>query len=222
MNEAAIIGSITSIQQRNEMLRLAKYQDMQRRGEEIAGADYGCGSYDLAMIDDKLKRVPMGYYLEPLLRAPLPPEYWALERYYPETPPSRLLVFADFVEDLKKLSKCEDRHTAAIITDRDMGQVYSIGVNGGPKGSQYQCLCKLPGKYTCIHAEANAIAKCTSADNDKIMICSLSPCVTCASLIVNSGFSAVYYLEEWKDTTGLEILNEAGIETKLIGGHNGI
>jgi dCMP deaminase len=168
------------------------------------------------MVDGKLMRAPMGYFLEPLLRAPLPPEYWALERYMPVHVPTRLEVFADFVRNLKDLSKCEDRHTAAIITDKDLSQVYSIGVNGGPRGSKYQCLCKLPGKYTCIHAEANAIAKCNSADKDKIMICTLSPCVTCASMIVNSGFSKVYYLEEWKDTTGIEILNEAGIETGLI------
>ena len=129
---------------------------------------------------------------------------------------NRLLVFARFVDDLKQLSKCEDRKTSAIIADHTLSQVYSIGVNGGPAGSQHQCLCKLPGKYTCIHAEANAIAKCLSADKDKIMICSLSPCVTCASLIVNNGFSAVYYLEAWKDPAGLQLLNEAGIKTILI------
>lgn len=126
-------------------------------------------------------------------------------------PAARLSVFLPFVRDLATLSKCEDKKTAAIIISNDGSQVYSIGVNGGPRGGA-DCLCHGNTKYTCVHAEANAIAKCTVNDPNKIFICSYSPCVTCASLIVNSGASAVYYLEAYKDATGLDILRAAGIE----------
>lgn len=203
-------------QMKSTMFTIAKYRAMQEQGVPIEDADMGLGGYDLAMIDGKLMRVQAGFFLEPLLRAPLPPEFWALAVYRPVIVPTRLAVFAAFVDNLKELSKCEDKHTAAIITDSDMSQVYSIGINGGPRGSQYQCLCDMGSKYTCIHAEANAIAKCTSADKDKVMICSYSPCVTCASLIVNSGFSKVYYLCKYKDDTGLDILMEAGIGVEQI------
>ena len=125
----------------------------------------------------------------------------------------RLAIFARFVDDLKNLSKCTDKHTAAIITNKNGDQVYSIGINGGPRGGA-DCLCVLPGKYTCIHAEQNAIAKCNAADNDKVMICSYSPCITCAALIINSGFSEVYYLEQYKDTTGIEMLSHSGIHVE--------
>lgn len=124
---------------------------------------------------------------------------------------NRMLVFKNFVRELADLSKCVDKKQAAIIINKDGTQVYSIGVNGGPKGG-LDCLCNTPGKYTCIHAEANAIAKCTVADPCKIMICTTSPCVTCAALITNSGFTEVYYLREWKDTMGLRILRDAGIQ----------
>lgn len=124
----------------------------------------------------------------------------------------RLDVFLAFTKNLALLSKCEDKQTAAIIVDKSLSQVYSVGVNGGPKGGA-DCLCALhSSKYTCIHAECNAIAKCFSPDPKKTMICTYSPCVTCASLIANSGFDTVIFIEAYKDTTGLEILKTAGID----------
>lgn len=127
----------------------------------------------------------------------------------------RIEVFRDFVMNLAALSKCKDKGVAAIITDKDGTQVYSIGINGGPRHG-VDCLCKLGGKYTCVHAEANALAKCTVADPQKVFFCSFSPCVTCAALIVNSGASTVYYVEQYKDDTGLQILQSAGVAVKCI------
>ena len=43
---------------------------------------------------------------------------------------ARMAVFKDFTNSLATLSKCSERHVAAIITDRDLTQVYSIGING--------------------------------------------------------------------------------------------
>lgn len=127
----------------------------------------------------------------------------------------RIEVFRDFVMNLATLSKCKDKGVAAIITDKDGTQVYSIGINGGPRHG-LDCLCTLGGKYTCVHAEANALAKCTVADPEKVFFCSLSTCVTCAALIVNSGASAVYFVDRYKDDTGLQILQSAGIVVKCI------
>ena len=126
-------------------------------------------------------------------------------------------VFANFVKDLAQLSKCEERKVAAVITDKDMAQVYSIGLNGGPKGL-VDCMCKIDGKYGCVHAEINALVKCHSDAKDKIMFVTLSPCKQCAAAIINApgGFSAVYYLEEWKDTAGLKLLEAAGINVQQI------
>jgi deoxycytidylate deaminase len=130
----------------------------------------------------------------------------------------RLAVFAKFARDLAALSKCRERKVAAIITDKDMTQVYSIGLNGGPKGL-VDCMCKIDGKYGCVHAEINALVKCQSADKDKVMIVTLSPCKQCAAAIINApgSFYAVYYIEQWKDMTGIRLLHEAGIRCELIG-----
>lgn len=132
----------------------------------------------------------------------------------------RTHVLARFVQDLATLSKCEDRGVAAIITNTDGTQIYSIGINGGPKGGP-QCLCSLGDKYTCIHAEANALAKCTSVDPNKVMICSLAPCVTCAALMANNGIYRVFYLEDYKDNKGVAMLKNLGIschKLNLLGG----
>jgi deoxycytidylate deaminase len=122
----------------------------------------------------------------------------------------RYEVFKDFTLKLATLSKCKERQVAAVITDADMTQVYSIGINGGPKGLD-DCLCVTEGKYGCVHAEINALIKCTSADPHKVMFVTIAPCKQCAAAIVNAGFSAVYAFEHWKEDTGLKILHDAGI-----------
>lgn len=129
----------------------------------------------------------------------------------------RMEVFKDFTTNLATLSKCCERKVAAIITDKDLTQVYSIGLNGGPKGL-VDCMCKIDGKYGCVHAEINALIKCMTNDPGKVMFVTLSPCKQCAAAIINApgGFSAVYYFEEWKDTTGIKLLKQAGITVKQI------
>lgn len=128
---------------------------------------------------------------------------------------ARINVFARFVNDLTTLSKCTDKHTAAIIIDTEATQVYSIGINGGPKHG-LDCLCTLGGKYTCAHAEAQALVKCKQSCEGATMICSLSPCVTCATLIANSGIANVIFLKAYKDPAGLAILQTAGIGISTI------
>lgn len=129
----------------------------------------------------------------------------------------RKLIFKNFTMDLAKLSKCTERKVAAIITDKDLTQVYSIGVNGGPKGLA-DCMCIIGGKYGCIHAEINALIKCTTTEPDKVMFVTLAPCKQCATAIINTpgGFSKVYYFEEWKEDIGLQLLRNAGIYVEQI------
>jgi dCMP deaminase len=39
----------------------------------------------------------------------------------------------------------------------------------------------------------------------------MSPCINCAKVIVNSGIREVKYLEEYRDTSGVDLLLKAGI-----------
>ena len=130
---------------------------------------------------------------------------------------TKLQVFADFVDNLSTLSKCKERQVAAVITDGAMTQVYSIGLNGGAKG-QEDCLCETTGKYGCVHAEINALIKCRSDAEGKVMFVTLSPCVACAAAIINApgSFQAVYFLDEWKNDEGIKLLRKAGVKTEKI------
>ena len=123
-------------------------------------------------------------------------------------------MYYNFVDNLRNLSKCEDRGVACIICDKTLLQVLSIGVNGGPKGSDIDCLCKAETKYSCIHAEANALVKLNTHVQDKVLICTLAPCSQCASMIVNEpgGFYAVLYITPWKEQLAIDILKYANIK----------
>ena len=127
----------------------------------------------------------------------------------------RKQVFRNFILQLADLSKCEEKHVAAIITDKELTQVYSIGINGGPRGLD-QCMCKTDGKYGCIHAEINALVKCQVPVVDKAMFITLSPCKQCAAAIVNAGITTVYYIKAWKDDNGINILKQANINVVQI------
>lgn len=130
---------------------------------------------------------------------------------------ARIAVFKRFTNDLATLSKCEERQVAAIVTDASLTQIYSIGLNGGPKGLA-DCMCVIDGKYGCIHAEINALIKCKSEAPNKVMFVTLAPCKQCAAAIINApgGFGAVYYFEDWKQDHGIALLRSAGIKVERV------
>jgi len=72
-------------------------------------------------------------------------------------------------------------------------------------------------KASVVHAEANAIAfaakKGIPVENCKLFV-TLSPCMNCANLIIQSGIKEVFYSEEYRDTSGIEYLKENGIKVE--------
>jgi dCMP deaminase len=70
-----------------------------------------------------------------------------------------------------------------------------------------------------LHAEANAIlkvAKSTQSSDGATLYVTMSPCIECAKLIIQAGISRVVYSEEYRDTSGLKLLEKAGIKLKQI------
>lgn len=70
-------------------------------------------------------------------------------------------------------------------------------------------LYKLVTKRETIHAEINAIVKAArsglSTDGSTLYL-TLSPCIDCSKLILQSGIKRVVYLKEYRDTSGIEFL----------------
>ena len=125
-------------------------------------------------------------------------------------------IMINFTRQQASLSKCKDAKTAAVLVSADMQQIYSIGINGGPKHGT-NCLCSKgdgKAKYSCVHSEMNCLSKNPCINYvPKILICTKQPCAMCASLIINSctNITEVWYIDEYWDNTGIEILGKAGI-----------
>jgi len=66
-----------------------------------------------------------------------------------------------------------------------------------------------------VHSEINSLCKMAregvSAEGATIYV-TLSPCSTCSSIIASSGIKRVVYLERYRDTKGVEMLEAFGVE----------
>ena len=117
-----------------------------------------------------------------------------------------------------ELSYCKMRKVGALIVKDKM--IISDGYNGTPTG--FENICEDDEGYTkwyVLHAEANAIAKVSSSTQSTkgaTLYITLSPCRECSKLIFQSGIKRVVYNKKYKDTSGLEFLEKAGVETCLV------
>ena len=116
------------------------------------------------------------------------------------------------------LSYCERRKVGALIVKDRM--IISDGYNGTPTGMEN--LCEEEENYTkwyVLHAEANAIMKVASSTQScsgATLYVTLSPCKDCSKLIYQAGIVRVVYIDQYKDTTGIDFLKDAGVEVVQI------
>jgi dCMP deaminase len=98
--------------------------------------------------------------------------------------------------------------------------IISDGYNGTPTGFENNCEDEdnLTNWYV-LHAEANAIMKVAASTQScagSTLYITLSPCQQCSKLIHQAGIVRVVYGETYKDTTGLEFLEKAGVKLDLL------
>jgi dCMP deaminase len=125
-------------------------------------------------------------------------------------------IYMRFAVNLAERSTCTRAKVGAVITSPDFEQVLALGYNGNAKGRPNQCDTAEPGACGCIHAESNALIKCGKQRTDKVLFTTHTPCVMCAKMIVNSGFSKVYYNQIYRRVEGWQILMDAKIVTDHI------
>ena len=117
-----------------------------------------------------------------------------------------------------KLSHCRRKQVGALIVKDRM--IISDGFNGTPTG--FENPCEDEDNYTkwyVLHAEANAILKVASSTQSckgSTLYLTLSPCRECSKLIHQAGIIRVVYINEYKDTTGLDFLKNAGVMIEQI------
>ena len=113
-----------------------------------------------------------------------------------------------------KLSHCNRKKVGALIVKDRM--IISDGFNGTPTG--FENYCEDDEGYTkwyVLHAEANAILKVASSTQSckgATLYITLSPCRECSKLIHQSKIKSVVYGDQYKDTSGLDFLEKAGVE----------
>ena len=116
------------------------------------------------------------------------------------------------------LSYCERRKVGALIVKDRM--IISDGYNGTP--TVMENICEDEENYTkwyVLHAEANAIMKVASSTQScsgATLYVTLSPCKDCSKLIYQAGIVRVVYIDQYKDTTGIDFLKDAGVEVVQI------
>lgn len=121
-------------------------------------------------------------------------------------------VFMRMAEELSKRSTCARNQVGTVITNGELTQVLGIGYNGNAKGLPNRCDGTEPGRCGCLHSEANALIKAGSMIPGKVMFVTVSPCVMCAKMTVNSNVARVLYRASYRDPDGVEVLRAAGLE----------
>lgn len=148
---------------------------------------------------------------------------------------SRDTMFTMICQVVAQRSTCWRSQVGAVIVKE--GRVVSMGYNGPVSGmpacedlpnvlecptkesflqwkEDHPLMCQGAGCTRSLHAETNAIAFAARAGvsvEGCTMYCTMSPCINCAKVIVNSGIKKLVYMEEYRDTTGLDLLKSAGI-----------
>lgn len=98
-----------------------------------------------------------------------------------------------------------------VICDSEYNNILSFGFNGDERGGANAPLRITPGGEEFVHAEENALIK-LQTDKACVMFLTHMPCILCAKKIINSQkIKEVYYLESYRDPSGVGLLIKSGI-----------
>ena len=111
-------------------------------------------------------------------------------------------------------STAERLKVGCVIVKDD--RIISIGYNGMPSGWTNICEDRdFKTKPEVLHAEENAITKLARSNESgegATAFITHVPCLSCAKLLYSSGIVEVWYTHPYKNTEGLDFLNECMIK----------
>lgn len=122
-------------------------------------------------------------------------------------------VYMQNAYQFAQLSYAERRKVGCVIVKDH--QVISFGYNGMPHGFDNRCEEGDVTKPAVLHAESNAIMKVAKSTMSCIgaeLYTTTCPCFGCAKLIIQAGITRVYYTEDYRDMSGVDLLKKANIE----------
>ncbi len=127
-------------------------------------------------------------------------------------------AYLRIAREWSKLSHCKRKKVGALIVKDRM--IISDGYNGTPTG--FENYCEDEEGYTkwyVLHAEANAILKVASSTQSCLgatLYITMSPCKECSKLIHQAGITRLVYQIDYKDNSGLDFLEKAGVELRQV------
>lgn len=144
-------------------------------------------------------------------------------------------AYLEMAKTWSSLSKANRKKVGCLIVKN--GAIISDGYNGTPRGFNNDCenhkaikdhkitiddegnlvdgTYELVTKPEVLHAESNAItklAKSTQSSEGATMYITISPCIECSKLIIQSGISRVVFGELYRNNEGINLLKKANIE----------
>lgn len=136
---------------------------------------------------------------------------------------SQLKLDEAYLEICKTWStlSCAKRKKVGCIIVKD-GCIISDGFNGTPKGFNNTCEISLDEhdpnslltKQEVLHAESNAITKLAKSNQSSLgatMYITITPCLECAKLIIQSGIDRVVFKDFYKNSDGINLLKKTNI-----------
>lgn len=120
-----------------------------------------------------------------------------------------------------KRATCARRKVGCVLVDAD-GHELSTGYNGPASGQAHCTETPCPGvafksgegldSCEAIHAEQNAIAFCPDPRRVHTCYTTVSPCVSCLKLLLNTSCRRLVFAEEYPHSSAKELWLRAGRE----------
>lgn len=138
--------------------------------------------------------------------------------------PSRDQWAMRIVQDTATRGTCARRKVGCVLLDA-RGHVLATGYNG-PASGQLHCIvtpcagAEMPsgtGLELCeaVHAEQNALLQCRDVYSIATCYVSVSPCVTCVKLLLNTSCRRIVFAGEYPHDKSRELWIGAGREWNL-------
>lgn len=126
------------------------------------------------------------------------------------------VLYMDIAKRISEMSYSTRSKVGAVIVKNK--NIIAFGWNGTPYGFDNCCEYENGNtKNEVIHAEENAIAKAANIGisiNGASMYVTLSPCIGCSKLIIQSGISEVIYLEEYRINEAISFLEKCQVKIR--------
>ena len=120
--------------------------------------------------------------------------------------PSKTTYFLAMAKLVSTRGTCARRRVGCVLVDK-YGLVLATGYNGNGRGQGHCIDSPCEGakfksgegleKCEAIHAEQNAILQCKNTEHIEKAYITLSPCVTCVKLLLNTSCKEIVYLEDY-------------------------